>query len=338
MNHVQSSLPIRDPGDVGEARRVAVALARALGFDEAGQGKVALVATEAGTNVVKHAGSGELLVGACGSEQEPGVELLALDRGPGMADVFRSMQDGHSTAGSPGTGLGAIQRLSSFLDIYSLPQRGTALLARLSALPHARALQSAAPIGAVCVPLRGESVCGDHFDFVWGDERVLLLVVDGLGHGRPAFEAAEQAVRVFRAHSGDPLEQLMQRMHDALRSTRGAAAAIAEVLLSRRLVRYVGVGNISAVIEFADASRSLVSHNGTLGAQARRIHAFEYPWAEGARLVMHSDGLGSRFDLSHYPGLRARDPSVIAGVLYRDYTRGRDDVTVAVLREPEPPP
>ena len=333
--YVQSSLPIRDPGDVGEARRNAAALARTLGFDEADQGKVALVATEAGTNIIKHAGSGELLLGVCGSEQQPGVELLAIDRGPGMVDVPRSMQDGHSTAGSQGTGLGAIRRLSSFHDIYSMPGKGTVLLARLAGVPHAPSLKSPGFFGAVCVAFRGESVCGDQCDFVRHDDRILVLVVDGLGHGRLAFEAADQAVRVFRAHAAEAIERLMQRMHDALRSTRGAAGAIAEVLPERRLLRYVGIGNISATIEMPDGSRSLVSHNGTLGAEVRRIHVFEYPWPEEARLVMYSDGLGSRFSLADYPGLRSRDPSVLAGVLYRDHARGRDDVTVAVLREPE---
>jgi len=52
-------------------------------------------------------------------------------------------------------------------------------------------------------------------------------------------------------------------------------------------------------------------------------------------LVLHSDGLVSHWSLDAYPGLAARDPSLIAGILYRDFTRGRDDVTVVVAKAEE---
>jgi hypothetical protein len=76
----------------------------------------------------------------------------------------------------------------------------------------------------------------------------------------------------------------------------------------------------------------MVSHSGTVGYEIHRLRGFEYPWAEGSHLVMHSDGIGTRWDIKAYPGLLTKHPSVIAGVLFRDWQRGNDDVSVVVVR------
>jgi hypothetical protein len=155
-------------------------------------------------------------------------------------------------------------------------------------------------------------------------------VVDGLGHGPLAADAAREAVRVFREQTATDLPEVVRRIHAALRSTRGAAVAVAEAGLAEGVVRFVGVGNIAGTV-FADgASRSLVSHNGTAGLEARRIQEFADPFPRGALLVLHSDGLATQWRLERYPGLAGRDPALVAGVLYRDFRRGRDDLTVLV--------
>ena len=66
----------------------------------------------------------------------------------------------------------------------------------------------------------------------------------------------------------------------------------------------------------------------------RRVQEFTYPWPPGAILVLHSDGLLSHWTLDRHPGLAARHPMLLAGILYRDFRRGRDDTTVVVAREP----
>jgi hypothetical protein len=98
-------------------------------------------------------------------------------------------------------------------------------------------------------------------------------------------------------------------------------------------LRYVGVGNIAGTVYADGVSRSAISHNGTLGHGVRKIQEFSYHFPRGAALVMHSDGLATQWRLEQYPGLAVRSPGLIAGVLYRDFKRGRDDVTVIVLRE-----
>jgi anti-sigma regulatory factor (Ser/Thr protein kinase) len=336
------SVTINDPTKVGEARRRASVLAGDLGFDETGQGRVALVVTEVASNLIKHAVGGELIVQ--GHSWDPAgnwLEILALDCGPGMSDVGRCLSDGYSTAGSLGTGLGSIARLSSEHAIYSQPEGGTAVWARLHAKPDLPARPDGGPaIGAVSVPAPGEVECGDDWAMVRRQGQILLMVVDGLGHGPQAAEAAGAALEVFRGlKTAEPVE-LIESAHAALRSTRGAALAIAGIDPTAGRIRYAGIGNISGVVVDGQDGRttSMISHNGTVGHVVRKIQAFDYPWAADSLLVMHSDGLATRWDLNRYPGLTSRPPGLVAGILYRDFKRGRDDATVVVSREGSAPP
>jgi hypothetical protein len=158
-----------------------------------------------------------------------------------------------------------------------------------------------------------------------------VLVVDGLGHGTDAAKTANEAVQAFQKHCNlDPVE-LMRRIHESMRHTRGAAAAVAKIRHDEQKVRFVGVGNISAACHHQGESRSMVSQNGTVGMEARKIQEFVYDLPRGALLIFHSDGIATRWRLSDAPGLAFRDPSLIAGVIYRDFQRGSDDATVLVL-------
>ena len=322
-----------DPSRVGEARRLASTMAGRLGFDEPGAGRAALIVTEAATNLVKHGGGGELLLAPIARGGVVGLEILALDKGPGMADVARCLADGYSTAGSPGNGLGAISRLATDFELYSAPGAGTALLARIWASPIPPASGQGLDVGAVSLPKSGEPASGDAWAMIEAHGRTSLLVVDGLGHGPQAALAAREAVRVFGERDGlGPIEAL-KLIHAALRPTRGAVAAIAEVDPAARSIRYAGVGNIATSVLADGSSQSLVSMNGTLGHEARRFQEFAYPWPPGAVITMQSDGLATSWKLDRYAGLLGRDPSLVAGVLYRDFVRGRDDATVLVARD-----
>lgn len=328
------AVALDDPSQVGEARRFASAVARRLGFDETGTGRVALVVTELATNLVKHAPRGVILLHPLERDAVGGLEVLALDHGPGL-DLQRCLRDGFSTAGTSGTGLGAVVRLSDSFDAWSSPERGTALLARLWARPAA-GRPTGLDIGAVHLPKPGERVCGDSWAVEQQPGRALFLVADGLGHGPSAADASREAVRVFREHLGLPPAEIVHRLHQALRSTRGAAVAVAELVHGDRKggeLRFAGVGNIAATIFAGGASRSAMSHNGTVGHELRKVQELSYPFPPEALLVIHSDGLATHWRLDKYPGLIARNAGVIAGVLYRDFKRGRDDVTVVVARE-----
>ncbi len=327
-----AAIAVSDPSGVGEVRRAAAHQAHALGFGETERENVAIVATEAASNVVKHASSGEIVIRPLVRDGAPGVEILALDKGPGMADVSRCLADGFSTGGSPGTGLGAISRLATTFEIHSTPGVGTALLARLWATrPGDDDLDVEA--GAVCLPKHGEEVSGDAWSVAGDEQRVVVLVVDGLGHGPLAAAASRAAVKAFQEVFARAPGEILATLHDALRSTRGAAAAVAAIDLVARTVRYAGVGNIAGAVVTAETVKQMVSHNGTVGHDARKIQEFDYQFPAGARLVMHSDGLGTHWRIDKYAGLGQRHPSLVSAVLYRDFTRGRDDVTVVVLAE-----
>ena len=240
---------VTEASQVAEVRRQVVALASKLGFNETDVGKAAIVATEAATNLAKHAVQGEVVVRSLEDQDRSGIEILALDKGPGMVNVAQSLRDGYSTAGSPGTGMGAMSRLARSFDLHSAPEKGTAVLAEVWS---GRASEGKSPdsmdVGVVCKAKRNEVVCGDGWEAASQPGRVLLLVVDGLGHGLGAATAAQEAIRIFRSNSQHSPARIVEAAHAALRSTRGAVIGIAEIDLSQKLVRYAGVGNISGVI------------------------------------------------------------------------------------------
>ena len=326
---------IDDPSGVAEARRRASTLAERLSFGSTAAGHLAIAVTEVASNIVKHAQRGSIALRCLQPDGVAGVEVLAMDRGPGMANVAESLRDGHSTAGSPGTGLGAVQRLTTGLEIYSQAGKGT--IARFEVWP------SGAPVGrpgallqgAVSAAKSGESVAGDDWAILSWRGRHALFVVDGLGHGPDAAAAARAAIETVTKGMQLSAVDLMGSVHDALRPTRGAAGAVALLEPDKELCTYCGVGNICASIRSRGVSRSMVSHNGILGHQVRKIQHFTYPFERGALCIAHSDGVSARWDLAAYPGLEQRHPALVAGVLFRDHGRMRDDVTVAAVRNEE---
>jgi anti-sigma regulatory factor (Ser/Thr protein kinase)/serine/threonine protein phosphatase PrpC len=328
------SIKVSDVTAAGEVRRRAAALAEVLGFNETDQGVVSVIAAEVAKNIAIHSGDGEVILRELSHADNPGIELLALDKGRGIDDVPRAMRDGFSTAGTSGNGLGAMARMSSVFDLYSAPGNGTAVLAQY--WPRATKPQTLNRLefGVVQVPKTGEEVCGDAFTICQIDaDHTLLMVADGLGHGPMARLASSEAVRIVRENSSTTMERLLELMHAALRPTRGAAASIAQFDLQAREIRFAGVGNVSGTIVGSESTKSMAAHNGTLGHSLLRVHSFTYPWPADGVLVMFSDGLGTQWKMEKYPGLSRKHPALIAGVLYRDFNRGRDDVTVVAVRD-----
>jgi len=327
-----TAIAVTEPSQTGEARRASLALASRLGFKDTERGKIGILVTEIANNLIQHGGGGVVMLRELACHPMVGIEVLALDQGCGMVDVEECLQDGFSTAGTAGNGLGAIRRLSDFFDVYSLPSKGTALLAHLWSTPNTHPAEDLLTLGVVCLPKRGETVSGDAWDCHIDAHRSLLLVVDGLGHGPAAATAAAATIRVFHDHQHQSPQLMIEAAHAALRSTRGAAMAIAEINFEAQQVRFAGIGNIVANITSATGYHNLVSYNGTVGHEVRKIHEFTYPWYVNGLLIMHSDGISTQWKLDRYPGLNQKHPSLIAGVLYRDFHRDRDDVTVLVAK------
>ena len=330
---------VEEASQVGEARRAATAMAEALGLDEHARSDVAVVASELATNLARYAERGALVLQSVegGGDRARGIELVAVDAGPGMADPERCLTDGFSTGGTQGAGLGAVRRLANEFALDSHTGRGTVVVARLWRDRTPRAFVPAAgyEAGAIAVAAPGERECGD----AWAvqqqaDGRLVAVVADGLGHGALAAQASRLAVAAFRTHAATATPtELLQRMHDALRATRGAAVAV--VTLDGTTARFAGVGNIAGVAVSGGEQRHMVSHNGIVGHQVHKVQEFSYACPPGTMVILASDGLRTQWRLESYPGLALRDPTIAAATLWRDYTRVRDDATALVLRVPE---
>jgi anti-sigma regulatory factor (Ser/Thr protein kinase) len=327
----QLAFTINHASDVAAARRAGQKLADAMGFGETRAGQLAIIVTEAATNILKHAGEGTVYISAAQSPAGPGVDVLAVDAGPGIADLPTSLRDGVSTTGTAGTGLGALHRLSDEFDVYSVRGNGAAFFMRLwrdSPAPHACGVD----IGALCVPLAGEDECGDGWAVACGAHGATLLAADGLGHGPEAARAAAGAIGSLEKRPASGAGELVASSHEALRITRGAALAAARIDFAAGELRFAGIGNIGGAVYDGEARRALVSHNGIVGHNMRKVQEFVLPFPPGALCILHSDGIQTQWDLASYPGLVAASPALIAAMLMRDFIRRRDDAMVLVVR------
>ncbi|MCX7513901.1 ATP-binding protein [Frateuria hangzhouensis] len=319
-------LLLDDASQVGHARRTAQQWAQQIGFDETDAGRAALVATELASNVLKHAGRGVLHQRTVAGRRAQGLEILAIDRGPGF-DLSHCMVDGYSSRGTQGIGLGALARQAQVFDAYA-DHRGSIVLARL--YPRLDARGQDYRFGISHHAIHGEAVCGDAWRLAVDGQRLSALVIDGLGHGPQAALAADAGAQAFAASPFEAPERLLETAHQQMAGSRGGALAVAR-FDGQDVLQFLGIGNISASLVRAEGSRGLASHPGIVGGQYRKAQVFEYPGAAGQLLVMHSDGLQSRWRLGDYPGLWNRHPAVVAALLHRDFCRGRDDTTVLVI-------
>ncbi len=323
------AIDIRESHDVGNARRQALQASKDLGFDETAAGRVAIVVTELAGNLAKHAGGGTVILRALLSAGDaPGLEVMTIDSGPGM-DVYRCMEDGYSTAGSPGTGMGAIKRLSASFDIYSLRDQGTVIVAQL--WPKDAPVQ-AYDIGAVCLPVAGETLCGDGWAVRPFDGGMDIIVSDGLGHGPVAAEASNMALASFVARPGLSPADSLEAMHTLLRSSRGAAVLVGRLDIARGGLTCAGIGNIAGYIMTSPKAKGVVSMNGIVGHQIHKVKAFSYDCAPDDLIILHSDGLTTHWKFDDFPGLVTRSSAIIAGMMYKHFKRGKDDATVVVVR------
>jgi anti-sigma regulatory factor (Ser/Thr protein kinase) len=311
------------------ARRTAERLAEQIGLPEKQTGDLSIVVAEAAGNLVKHADEGVLLVRPVRTEEQAGVEIVAYDHGPGMADLVHSVGDGHSTAGTLGIGLGAIVRQSSWSDLHSVPGKGTVLVAQV--WPGTPPTPSWA--AGLTRPLTGEPVSGDAFAIREVEGRRLVMMCDGLGHGGLAAAAANEAVRTFTEVAPSSPATIVEALHRRLNHTRGAALAVAEIDRDAQMVRYCGLGNIAGtVIGLTGTRRGMISLPGIAGHQRRQIRQYDYPFDTGAIVLMHSDGIVDRWNPMDYPGLLTHSPAVIAATVLRDAGVRRDDAGVLVAR------
>ena len=309
------AMTVVEASQIDSARRAVEQQAQLSGFDEEGANNAGFVAARLANFLAETSTRGQMLVTGLASGGVAGLELTAL--GDGGVDVDM---------------LTAIAPFVASSCSYSGPARSSANMVRLWAQPPpVENHTSVYEIGAVSVPMPGEMVCGDGW---WAEktaDRVLIALVDGLGHGPVAHHAAETAISIVHSNRDQAPRSLMALVHEGLRQTRGAAVLLVEVNFARQSLTCCGVGNIAGMIVAADRTRGLVSQHGIAGANKVRLQVFNYPFPSDALLILHSDGLKASWTIDSYGDLLRREPQLIAAVLYRDFVHGRDDTTVVVL-------
>lgn len=327
------ALSINEKSQAAEARRHAASLTGMLGFSKKDASNVAIIVTELAMNLAKHSNGGELLLHELIYKTAVGIEVVALDKGPGMANIGQCLTDGYSSAGSPGTGLGAVQRLSSAFDVFSVPEQGTTILARYWPDPNLENLSSYPfDVGVVSTPKPGENVSGDGWAIKRSGYHANVALVDGLGHGLLAADVSRAAVEAFHRISLLSPSVILSEIDEALHGSRGAAVAVAEIDQFSKVVRFAGIGNISACILSTVGIKKMVSHHGIVGGGVRKIQEFNYSWPDHGCLLMHSDGLHNRYQFERWPGILNKHPGIIAANFYQCANRGTDDSTVVVVR------
>ena len=323
-------ISVEESSAPGQVRRAVMRLAERMGFSEHRVGEVGIAASELATNLHRHAKQGSVVIRVRRENNDAAVELVVIDAGPGMSDLAAHARDGTSSAGTLGIGLGAAMRLATWFEGHSTPGRGTVMLATFwrGEAPCPRPV-----VGALTRPMAGESVCGDAYAQRSEGAITSLLLADGLGHGELAAMASRQAVRTFSEDAqGLGPAHTLEALHAALRGTRGAAVAVVRLDLPAQRITFAGVGNIAVWIDDGERRRAIMSSPGIVGNNAQKIREVESVLPRGALVVLHSDGLTSKWDLRAIPGLWAQDPHVVAGSLMREAGIRHDDASVVVAR------
>ncbi|MER7112485.1 SpoIIE family protein phosphatase [Streptomyces sp. NPDC000229] len=319
-------VPLDHHSAVQVAADQARALARRCGMTGSLPEQAAVLASELASNIDKHARGGALYLQP--APLRGGVDIIAADHGPGIADIPLSLTDGYSTADTLGAGLGAVNRIATRFTIRSSPQHGTlahAFLAQPNGAqrPHPDA-------GALCLSAPREADCGDGYAITRHGHTHTALVVDGLGHGPHAAEAAHQALRAFHAHAQAPLTDILHALHTALRPTRGAAAAALRMHANR--AEYCGIGNIRATAHSVHGIHSQhTGQAGILGHHAPAPRVQHVDLHDATSLIVHTDGIDHRWTHTPSAAQLHLPPSLLATHLAHTHRRYRDDATVLVF-------
>lgn len=302
-------------------------------FSEQRTGELDIVVSELASNIIKHAGNGELLYKLHVKEGKAIFEIICIDNGPGMKSVNHSIKDGYSTTNTLGHGMGAIIRLSNEAQFYSLPGWGTVAYARVHEDAEYKEEKISPVIRCLNVAKPGEIVSGDGAVVRRFKEKTLIMLGDGLGHGPGAHEAVTAAIQAFgESMSAEPTE-LIREMHYAVKRTRGLVATVA-MLDHRQKKWYIcGIGNIHTRLQRGLEYKNYICNNGIVGLNIPgRLESAVYDMEKLQYLILCSDGIRIKWDLLQYPGVLKYDPVILAAVLYKDQARKTDDMTILTVR------
>ena len=329
--NAEDAIPIADDASISVARQKARAVALAQQMSVVDAERLATIASELARNQLKHATHGLIAVRAIARGEHRGVEISAADQGDGITDPTRALEGPPHATGSLGSGLAAVREHADEVDIDVRVREGTCIRARLfhGEVPRRR------EVGVYGRPYRDEPVSGDHACIFREDDRLVVGVCDGLGHGSPARSAASSAMRVFVEHQTGTPQAIIEACHRGLGPTRGVVMAVVSVAEDRAPgLELASVGNITVQLVKPHSERRFGVSSFILGSAQRgwRPHLEASAIEAGEALIVFTDGIESRASIDDDFALLREHPIVIAHQLVERFARDNDDVLVLVAK------
>jgi anti-sigma regulatory factor (Ser/Thr protein kinase) len=299
-----------------------------------------IVLSEMLSNLSKHTSEsgGVLLVRLVEENKRQGIEILCMDGGPGIPDLRTMMRDGESSTLTLGQGLGAMRRLSDVFQVYTQKGWGTVLLSRILDEPPAHRVQPSRPakpeirsldIQSLIVAKPGETECGDNFCWTREANYIRLFLGDGLGHGKEAAHAVDMAVAAFRECTVASPREVLRFIHESVKKSRGLVGTVATFDIRQKRWNVCGIGNISTRFWGVTIHKTPVSYNGILGLNIPgTLHDQSVEYEVGQMMIMCSDGISSKWDISRFPGIVRHDLALVNAVIFKEFARNTDDTSV----------
>ena len=307
-----------------------------VGFNDIESHEISLAADELASNLLKHAGGGQIKFSRITDLNRTGISIETLDTGPGFSSVTQAMKDGFSTVGTLGSGLGTVNRLMDEVIIKSNPYsaRGSQIISKKWIRKGAKNWgENPFDVATASRPHPHMMQNGDSFVIKKWDTFLLTAVIDGLGHGQFAYKAAMKAREYIESHYDQPLMSLFRGVGINCKATRGVVMAIALFDWERATLCYGSVGNIEMRVFGPKKPIRTMIRRGIVGIQAPNPAITEHPWKDHYMAVMFSDGITSHWTHEEFPIFAIGTALEIAQDILRKKAKENDDATVLVVKK-----
>ncbi|HEY1195755.1 MULTISPECIES: SpoIIE family protein phosphatase [Flavobacterium] len=333
MDNTFSTYKIDDRSLIAFIKREIHNLALQLGFTPHRAAETDIIVAELTSNLMKFANGGELLYRANFNGEHNEIEIYCLDKGIGFDNVAKIMNDGYSSSNTLGHGLGSIKRLSNDFQIYSMKNWGCVQYVKICEKPELEipSLKNGLNPTTIAVNYPGEKLCGDGYYIKHNSKGFQIFVGDGLGHGESANEAVEAAIKAFKQSVETDPTTILRDIHLKVKKTRGLVATIASVDYKSEVWNVCGIGNINTRIFNGLENKTYTPYNGIIGHNIpRTLNNTVVPYKKHQIIIMHSDGLRTRWSLNDLNSIFKQSPGIIAAAIYKENVRGTDDATILV--------
>lgn len=342
--------------DSAYIRRSIKLLCLRIGFSSNSIDSVLLMLTELLTNVSKHA-KGIAEISATVLKQDyrySGIKVVVRDYGPGIDNISEALLDGYSSAGSLGLGLGAVKRLSDEFIINSNPHTkynfdtGTVVefikylkskpvnMLSMDNLPQYHNKSTYFNSAKWFLDGNSEKKDGSRYNgdaIYWSNDtnEIIGAVIDGIGHGYPAYIASKLALEAIKNNKNKTVSQILKIMHKDLAESVGCQILLLKIDKNSKLLTYIIIGNIRAFVLEGSSFKSLLSKDGTIGRMLPSLSEQVINVSQPISLIAHTDGI-SRVWISELRSNNQMKIQVFNNEYFRNYRKRNDDSSWLCLR------